>query len=272
MGKWKAVFPIMLALVIAVVGSVSLYKWINMQTKPKETVKVESKEAIPVAVAKVGLPWGTKLTKAMIKEVPYLRESLPEGYASDMATLTGRVLIASVQENEPILESRLAPTDITTGGVSAVIKPGNRAIAVKGDKVIGISGFVRPGNRLDVLVTLKDPRSKKDVTKTVLENVLVLATGTEIKEGVDGKASPVDVYTLEVTPHEGERLALAAIQGRLQFALRNISDAKTVLTKGATIPGTLAFFKEPVKQKPGKRMHTVEVIRGGKILKKKLGI
>jgi len=99
------------------------------------------------------------------------------------------------------------------GGVSAVIKPGMRAVAVKGDKVIGISGFIQPNNRVDILVTLKDPATKNEITKMVLSNVLVLATGTEIEQKADGKPRPVDVYTLEVDPEQAERLGLAAAEG-----------------------------------------------------------
>jgi Flp pilus assembly protein CpaB len=142
------------------------------------------------------------------------------------------VVITPLKEREPVLESRLASTDVTVGGVSAVIKPGMRAVAVKGDKVIGISGFIQPGNRVDVLVTMKDPTTKNEITKMVLSNVLVLATGTEIEDSRDGKPRPVDVYTLEVDPEQAERLGLAAAEGKLQFALRNMTDQETVLTKG----------------------------------------
>jgi pilus assembly protein CpaB len=181
MGKWKAVLPIALALVIALSGSVFLYKWLEAQTKPKEVVKVES-EAVPIAVTAVDLAWGTKIQKEMLKTTPFLVESLPPGYFSDPSSLEGRVLITALKQNEPVTESKLAPEDVRTGGVSAILKPGKRAIAVKGDKVIGISGFIQPGNLVDVLVTLTDPRSKKEVTKLVLEKIPVLATGTEIQE------------------------------------------------------------------------------------------
>ena len=75
----------------------------------------------------------------------------------------------------------MAPDSVTTGGVSAIVKPGKRALAVKGDKVIGLSGFIRPGNWVDVLVTITNPLNKRKITKTVLENILVLATGIEIE-------------------------------------------------------------------------------------------
>lgn len=267
MGKWKSVIPIVLALVIALAGTVFLYKWLKMQSGPKEVVQVES-EAVPVAVTTVDLPWGTKLKKEMVKTVPFLKESLPTGYCSDPGSLEGRVLIAPLKQNEPIIEARLAPTSVTVGGVSAIVTVGKRAIAVKGDKVIGLSGFILPGNRVDVLVTMTNPANKREITKIVLDNILVLATGTQIQENGKGKPAPVDVYTLEVTPGEGEKLALAATQGRLQFALRNVTDAEPVLTRGATIPQTLASLKanNPTPQ----RTLIVEVIRGDKVSKKKL--
>ena len=267
MGRWKAVIPIVLALIIAAGGSFFLYKWIQRQTVPKEVVKVET-EAVPVAVAAVDLPWGTKLERDMIKTVAFLKESLPPGYSTDASALENRILITQIKQNEPIVEYRLAPKDVTGSGVSAVVKPGNRAIAVKGDKVMGISGFIMPGNRVDVLVTLTDPRRKREVTKIVLENVLVLATGSQMQESAEGKPAPVDVYTLEVLPKDAEKLCLAATQGRLQFALRNVTDSETVLTWGATIPKTLASFR-PKPKRRGRltAVSTMEVLKGNRVIK-----
>jgi len=297
MGKWKAFIPIVLALVIAAGGSLFLYRWLQIKTQPKETVKVES-QAVPVAVAAVNIPWGTKLKRDMIKTVPYLTESLPTGYSSDRGKLEGRVAIAALKQNEAITEAKLAPTSVEFGGVSAIVKPGRRAVAVKGDKVIGLSGFILPGNSVDVLVTLTDPRTKSEVTKTVLEKIPVLATGTEIQENDKGDPAPVDVYTLEVTPEQAEKLALAATQGKIQFALRNVTDAEPVLTRGATIPQTLSSLRAPepspapkaVKKKtrvrrkttsvrktttppkPKKRFFTIEIIKGDKLSKQEFVI
>ncbi len=280
MEKWKAFGPLALALILAVTGSTFLYKWVRSQTVKTEVVKVES-EAIPVAVASVELSWGTKLKSEMVKSTRFLKESLPEDYISDVDLLKDRVLIAAVKPNEPITEHKLAPKDVTTGGVAAVIKQGKRAIAVKGDKVIGISGFINPRDRVDILVTLKHPKTKNEMTKLVLENIPVLATGTQIQENGKGEPSPVDVYTLEVTPEEGEKLALAASQGKLQFALRNATDAENVLTRGATISQTLASLMpagQPAGQKKTasspKRVYspsvTVEVIKGADVSKQKM--
>ena len=215
MGNWKAVLPITLSLVIAIGGSYFLYQWIERQRAPKEVIQVQA-EATPVAVSVGNLPWGTKLKAEMLKTAPYLKESLPAGYFASMNDIKGRVLIAPLKANEPITEHKLAPISMETGGVSAVLAPGKRAIGVKGDKVIGLAGFVNPGNRVDVLVTVKDPDTKKEKTKTILENIPVLATGTQIEKNEKGEPAPVDVYTLEVTPEDGEKLALVAAKGKLQ--------------------------------------------------------
>lgn len=279
MGKWKALLPVILALVIAGVGSGYLYKWLGKRSDTMKIVKSDAK-TMPVVVAGKEIAWGTKLKPQMVKTAEYLEASFPTGCFHDTDALVGRIVTASLKPNEPILESKLAPVDVKVGGVAAILKPGKRAIAVKGDKVIGLSGLIRPGNMVDVFVTIRDPRYEREITKLVLEKVPVLATGTEIEEGAGGPA-PVDVYTLEVSPENGEKLALSATRGKLQFALRNATDMETVLTKGATIPKTLASLSPgpgPVKPKDGKKAvrkvtpktFSLEVIRDGKVVVQRL--
>jgi len=242
MNKWSGFLPITVALIIALVGSIFTYSWIKKQTSLRPTtVKADT---VSIAVASHDLPWGTQLKKEDIQMVSFLKDSVTPDYFTDVAQLEGRVAIAPLKLREPILESRLAPNSVTSGGISAVVKPGKRALAVKGDKIIGISGFIKPGNRVDVLVTLTDPRDDREINKLVLQDILVLATGTEVaKEGKGDKdTAPVDVYTLEVTPEEGEKLALAATEGKLQFALRNATDGETVYTKGTSIPDALSSY------------------------------
>ena len=258
MGKLKTLIPIALSLIIAVVGTFLLYKWVERQRGPKEIVEVEKMEATPIVVSAGILVWGTKLKPEMIKTAPYLKESLPAGYFSKSADLKDRVIIAPLKLNEPITEAKLAPTSVKTGGVSAVLKPGMRAIAVKGDKVIGLSGFVNPGNRVDVIVTVNDPEKEEEKTKTILENIPVLATGTQIQENEKGEPAPVDVYTLEVTPEEAEKLALAASEGKLQLALRSVTDGDEVYTEGITVPELLASYSDT---KPAPVIKTKPVVR-----------
>ncbi len=285
MGNLRAVVPIALSLLIAVAGSWFLYNWVQKRTAPKEIVKVEA-DAVPVAVAASDLPWGTQLKTEMVKTAPYLRESLPTGYFAKVEDLKDRVLVAAVKANHPITEHMLAPREVKTGGVAAVLKEGKRAVSVKGDKVIGLAGLVHPGNRVDVLVTIQDPQKKEDRTKLILENVLVLAAGTQIQKNEKGEPAPVDVYTLEVTPEEAEKLALAGTEGKLQLALRPVLDTETVLTKGVNVPQMLTSLSPANPPPPPKKEEeapkpaaakpkwtprpavSVEVIRGNEVSRK----
>lgn len=273
MGIWKAILPIILAVFIAFIGGVFTYNWVKRQIGPPKVAP--EKETVMIASAAIDLPWGTKITKEQLRLVPYLKDTLPPGYFSELNQLEGRVTVQPLKANEPVLETKLAPVTVTAGGMAAVVKTGKRAIAVKGDKVIGLAGLIRPGNIVDVLVSIEDPRDKKQVTKVILENILVLATGAEIQRNEKGEPSPVDVFTLEVTPEEGEKLALAATEGKLQLALRNAMDTEIVLTDGATVPETLESYtgktvkikgQEKQPQMVSRRAPvTVKEIRGTKV-------
>lgn len=238
MGKNKAFIILGVGVLIALLAGLLTHGWL----KGKARTQVRASETQTVTVAALDLAWGTVITKGMIKTAPFLKQTLPDGYFLDPAKLEGRTLISPLKANEPILESRLAPSSVTGGGIAAVIGQQKRAMAVKVDKVIGVSGFIHPGNRVDVMVTLnRNEKITTPITKTVLENVLVLATGSEMeKVGKGEKAAPVDVITLEVSVDEGEKLALAATEGKLQLALRNLADAKAVTTRGTTIPALLS--------------------------------
>jgi pilus assembly protein CpaB len=269
--KQKPLLLFGLAVVVALVVTVVVYGWLKQMT----TTQAQARETQTVVVAAVDLPWGTSITGPMVKNMTYLKESLPAGHFTDPAALVGRTNIYPLKAGEPLFESKLAPTTVSQGGVAALVTPKKRAMGVKVDKVVGVSGFIHPGNRVDVLVTLsRTDRQNEPTTKIVLENILVLATGTELeKSGKQEKPAQVDVITLEVTPEEGEKLALAAQEGKLQLALRNYADTATSDTRGTTIPGLLSRVEAPkaaVKKVAAPRPapapgFTVETIRGSKV-------
>ena len=275
MKKYRPWISLGLAFIVAFITSLLIYNYLQKNTKIVE-VKLET---LSVATALADIGWGTRITKEMIKPVDFLKTTAPPGCFSDPDSLVGRVAIYPIKANEPILDSRLAPNSIKEGGVAAVVSQKKRAVAVKVDKVIGVSGFIHHGNRVDVLVTIpmgKNSAEPIPITKTVLENILVLTVGPELeKKGKDEKPSDVDVITLEVTPEEGEKLALAVNEGKLQLALRNFSDTESVLTRGVTIPGLLASYSiggpvggsRPKVERPAQKPRplTVELIKGSKV-------
>jgi pilus assembly protein CpaB len=248
---------------MALITSIMIFSWLsNLEKTDKPTQ--EAVQTAQVAVVTEAKPWGTTLTAEMIKLVPYPKESIPAGHFKSVDRLKGRVLLANLISNEAVLESKLAPIDVTTGGVAAVTDPSKRAMAVKVNEVVGVAGFVNPGNRVDVLVSL---RTDPPVTKIVVQNVLVLATGTEIeRRGKEQEPFPVKVITLEVTPEEAEKLALAASQGKVTMALRNHLNSEPILTKGETVKSLLESYSlKPKKSLRESRKTKVEVIKGDEV-------
>ncbi|PYX81718.1 MAG: Flp pilus assembly protein CpaB, partial [Acidobacteria bacterium] len=110
--------------------------------------------------------------------------------------------------------------------LAAKIPDGMRATAVKTNEVMSVAGFMFPGSRVDVLVTIRgENNTASTITRTVLQNVQVLSTGTKIDPDPDGKPENIGVVTLLVSPEQSEKLALAQNQGTVHFVLRNGGDS-----------------------------------------------
>jgi pilus assembly protein CpaB len=241
-----------LAVLMALFTSALLYSWLEQQRaglKPAEP-QVVSLPTKMVAVATVDLFWGTTLTADKVKLVSFPSESLLEGSFSTVESVTGRILLTNIKANEPLLDAKLAPRDVTQGGMAVVTQMGKRAMAVRVDDIVGVAGFINPGNRVDVLVTLQQSPPQ---AKTVLQNVLVLATGTQMEaQGSGTKPREVRVITVEVTPEEAEKLTLAAHEGKVTMALRNYANTQPTLTRGATLATLLSSSDSPREKVPGK--------------------
>ncbi|QGY38848.1 Flp pilus assembly protein CpaB [Pseudodesulfovibrio cashew] len=262
----KALLQIGVALMLAMAAGVLIFMWTSKLTKQPKAVAEKAVTTVEVVVAKAEIKRGTKLVEDMLEVKRFTPDSRPSGAFPDVEALEGRVLSTDVAANEAVTESKLADPSVMGGGVSALIEPGKRAMSVKGNMVMGLAGFVRPGDRVDVIVTLPEGYDNKPVTKLVLERIKVLATGTELSPpDKDGKTASVDVYTLELSPEESERLALASTQGTLNFALRNEQDESKILTTGVNVKKALAALRP--KPKPRKATNRnqvkVEVITGG---------
>lgn len=144
-------------------------------------------------------------------------------------------------------------------------------MTIKVDEASGVAGFIAPGNRVDVLVTL-DRREFKDdpVSQVVLQNLLVLGRGQEMEQGKPGeKPKVVPTVTLEVTPEEAEKLTLVAREGSITLALRGWGDQPVVTTAGAKASTLIQQFQKP---EPGfaaadaapvpTKKREVEILRG----------
>ncbi|MDT5062125.1 MAG: pilus assembly protein CpaB [Acidobacteriota bacterium] len=188
-----------------------------------------------VAVAKVDIPLGTKIIPEQVSEVEFQSNTIPDGAFTSAEKLVGRVAIVNIAAREAITDIKLAPEG-TDGGLTAVIPEGYRAMTVKVDDAVGVSGFIQPGALVDVVVVI-DPADKginqDPISKVVLQNIKVLANGQNIdKPKNEREATTVKAVTLQVTPEQAEKLALAANEGKLQLIMRNSTDQGDSQTTG----------------------------------------
>ncbi|PWT80267.1 MAG: Flp pilus assembly protein CpaB [Acidobacteria bacterium] len=234
------------ALLFGLLAAVTVSRYLS-------SAQAYSKDLRRVAVAKVAIPIGTKIIAEQVMVVPFPKESTPDGSFETTDKLVGRVAVVNIAAREPITEARLAPEG-TAGGLSAVIPEGYRAMTVKVDDVVGISGFIMPGTLVDVVVVI-DPgdRGQTDpISKIVLQNIKVLANGQNIdKPDNSREANSVKAVTLQVTPEQAEKLALASTEGKLQLVMRNSIDQGDEQTTGINKRGLLGGERATPAPEPG---------------------
>lgn len=243
-----------------------------MRAKPLPLAAESRPSTQQVVVAARPLPIGSIVGEEDVKLVSWPGDALPAGYAGSRTEVIGRGTIAAVELNAPLLASRLADRG-TGGGLPIVIPEGMRAVSVRVDEVIAVAGFVGPQTRVDVLLMVEQPGSGEQVSRIVLQNVQAIAAGAHIERAPNGEARTVSVLTVLVTPEDAEKLTIAATQGRIQLALRNMLDMRETQTRGARVREVLAGAPAPRPTgaarsaapvaSPANQSRTVEVFKGG---------
>jgi pilus assembly protein CpaB len=237
----KAIGLIVFALVIGLAAAVYATGWVSRQAG------VASNK---IVVAAVDIELGSKVNREMLATVEWPSSSVPAGAFKELTELQDRTVKVGVMRGEPLLERKLAPVG-TMGGLSAVIAEGKRAMTVRVNDVVGVAGFALPGNYVDVMVNAQQERDKgqegKQISKTVLERVLVLAVAQEAGRD-DTKPKVVSAVTLELSPADSEKLDLARSVGTLSLVLRNQIDQQSVATDGVTKNELFGDTVAPVTQ------------------------
>ena len=225
----KAILMIGISITLALLAVLLASRWISRQA---------SISTSKVMVAAVEINLGTRITPELLRVADWPSGSVPKGSFSDAKALDTRVTRVSLQRGEPLVESKRAQPG-ASGGLSAVVAEGKRAMTVRVNDVIGVAGFALPGNFVDILVSTQGEKEQgaigKDlnISKLVLERILVLAVAQEASQN-ETKPKVVSAVTLEVSPGQAEQLDLARSVGQLSLVLRNQVDLKPALTAGAT--------------------------------------
>lgn len=223
---------IVLAVAVVAAGVAAYGVYLAIQRMPVREVEVAS---VPVVVAAKPTPVGARLTPDDLRVVAWPARNPVPGAFADPKQLVDRGVIATLAENEPVTTSKVAGPE-AGAGLPPVIPEGMRAISIRVNEIVGVAGFVVPGTRVDVLLSVDNPgdaHGKEPMARTVVSNVLVLTAGTRYdRKANNDEPQPVSVVTLAVLPEDGERIALASTQGQLALALRNPADADATKTTG----------------------------------------
>jgi pilus assembly protein CpaB len=215
-----------LAVLLGAAAAIAAY--FSITTMAREGARLSGGGLQPVVVTTADLTYGMKLAPEMLRVVRYPKDAVPAGAFSSVDSVAGQTTKVFLGAREPVTATKLSSRG---GGLSMLVRPAMRAASVQVNQVSGVSGFVLPGDRVDVLVTVEPRGGDRDetVTRTILQNVEVLAAGQKTEQE-SNKPITVQAVTLLVDPRGAEQIALAMHQGEISLALRNPEDQDTVKT------------------------------------------
>jgi len=173
-----------------------------------------------VVVSVTDLTYGTKLESTMLRIAHYPKDAVPSGAYSQLDSVVGQTTKVFMAAREPVTEIKLSSRG---GGLSMLVRPRMRAASIEVNQVSGVSGFVLPGDRVDILITVNPRHDEDAVTRTLLQNIEVLAAGQKTQQQ-DNKPINVQAVTLLVDPQGAEVLAHAGHEGEISLVLRNPED------------------------------------------------
>jgi pilus assembly protein CpaB len=205
----------------------------------------------------MNLPVGTKIESRHVATIQMIPGQEPVGTFHDFKEIDGKFTAVNVPAGQMLMAPMFAKEG--ESALAAVVSKDKRAVTVRVDDVVGVAGFLLPGNRVDVVATKKDDRTSIVTSETILNNVKVLAvdqsTSTNSNEPVVVRA-----VTLEVTPAEAEILLKGKAAGSIQLALRNPLDEGDARRAPAEVKAKVAAkVRVPVRDP------AITVIRGTQV-------
>jgi len=214
----RFIFMVIIALVFAGLAALIARSWIN--DKVNKDVITSS-----VVIAATDIPFGVKLEALHLKTVAWPGTDVPQGSYAKVEDVIGKIVKNSFYAGELITEKRIAE-HLGGSTLSSLVSENSRAISIRVDDVVGVSGFVLPGNRVDILATQmsRESGTPQAKTHTILENIKVLAVDQEASPDKE-KPAVVRAVTLELKPEEAEKMVSAMQEGTIQLTLRNPLDS-----------------------------------------------
>ena len=226
--------------------------WLTYGYLQKELSTVNAVRPEKIVVAATDIPIGTVISEPQLRVASWPKDSIPPGSAQLPESVISRVAVRPIARGDAVTEQKLKPKSGAPGSgfMTYVVPEGHRAVTVAVNEVAGVAGFLTPNDRVDVIVTIPVPGDEKEsISKIILENVPILATG-QVTDQKEGKPVVVPTVTLDLIPSDSEKLVLAASKGSLQLLLRNITDSAQVNSRGATIGKVRGGGERPAPAAP----------------------
>jgi pilus assembly protein CpaB len=252
--KKRAFFMIAASLVMGVTAAWMAGNWIQNANQEDQV------QMATVIAADMGIPFGTRLERRHLRTLQMPAEYVPPGSFSSVEEVLRRVTVQPVVAGEILMQGRFV--DYEDGStLAALVSQSKRAVTVRVDDVIGVAGFLLPGNRVDVVASRREA-NRRAISETILRDVRVLAVD---QTAATERNDPVIVraVTLEVTPQQAEVLVRAKEEGTLQLTLRNPLDDEPVVAEAEheVAPPPPPPAPRPAAA-PRPRPSSVTVIRG----------
>lgn len=254
--KRRTITLFTLAIVMGIGATILANNWFMSRMKP-----VAAADTTPVVVAALEIPFGQKIETAHMRTISWPNSNLPSGVYNDLADVEGKIANQTIASGEIILSSRIVE-HAQGSTLAAIISPNMRAVTVRVNDVIGVGGFLLPGNRVDVLATRKIDQ-RRALTKTILEDLKVLAVDQTSTPDKD-KPIVVRAVTLEVDPKQAEELVKSTQEGTVQLVLRNPMDESRIVKAEAPkeAPVVKKVAKKVVRRAAASSSVNVTIIRG----------
>lgn len=272
--KRRAIAMLGLAAVLAGASVFLARNWIQEQAQPVvvQQQPVETNTTL-VVVASQPLGFGNSIRREDLRLVKWPGDAVPEGSFSTIEEVVGeeerRVVLRALEVNEPVLKSKISGFG-GKASLAAVLSPEMRAVTIRVNDVAGVAGFVLPGDRVDVLLTRDRTggsggnNANNLITDVLLQNVKVLGIDQDANQNKE-VPSVAKAVTVEVSPEQAQKLALASQLGSLTLMLRNVTDAEAETVKTvSTSDLSVGEVNEPaqVAAKPEKKVtKTVKVVK-----------
>src|SRR5262245_11376976 len=229
---------LLLAIVIGALAAALVYRHLRALSSEVEMARHAAPNTVDVVVASETIPVGSRIAENQVRLVPWPDSIKPDGAITDPKSVVNSVARVTIERNQPLSQAQLLGQGADV--LPLMIPDGMRAMSVRVDDVTGVSGFITPNSRVDVLVAGAPEGGEGNQgqrSKLVLQDIRVLAIGKSIAQTQD-KPVEVPTVTLLVSPEEAEKLTLATRYEPVRLALRNYSDNQLVGTPGLST-GTL---------------------------------